>query len=398
MSPEAELEQLLNTDLQSVLDFERHGFDRVAAPYAESLVLFGAGNLGRMTLTKLRAVGLEPLAFADNFEDASGDEDRRRGGPLARGCGRSLQRPRDLRDHHLGCRASRSLGQPAPEAPARQLEQLGCRRIANFTSLYCKYPDRFLPYFAIDLPSLVLGQADEIREAFRLMSDEASRREFVAQVRHRLFQDFDGLPPAIEEEQYFCDSLFSSDPREVFVDCGAFDGDTLRVFLERRGGEFDHYYALEPDPINYDKMRSYVDTLPPAVTARISTLPVASSDRRTKTMIDPSGLASSSIGHGSVEVDCVPLDELLVDRVPTTIKMDVEGAEFDTLKGARNLIRTHAPLLDVCVYHTQDHLWVLPLLIHRMNPDYRYYLRPHKNEVFDLVCYAVPRHRLVLDK
>ncbi|SIO55145.1 methyltransferase, FkbM family [Singulisphaera sp. GP187] len=396
MSPEVELEALLNTDPESVLDFERHGFDRVAAPYAESLVLFGAGNLGRMTLAKLRQIGIEPLAFADNAKPVQGTKID----------GIDVLSPADAvaRYHDRATFVTTIWGAVPREVSANrlqkhlrsQLERLGCQRIANFTALYCKYPDAFLPYFAIDLPSRVLGRKDEIRRAFRLMADEASRREFVAQVRHRLFQDFDGLPPAVEEEQYFCDSLFASDPHEVFVDCGAFDGDTLKVFLERKGDGFDHYYALEPDPLNFEKLRAYVETLPTAVAARISALPLASSDRRTKTRIDPSGLASSRIGQGSVEVDCVPLDELLAEHVPTTIKMDVEGAEFETLKGARGLIQAHSPLLNVCVYHTQDHLWVLPLLIQSMNPDYHYYLRPHKNEVFDLVCYAVPKHRLVL--
>lgn len=73
--------------------------------------------------------------------------------------------------------------------------------------------------------------------------------------------------------------------------------------------------------------------------------------------------------------------------------MDVEGAEGDTLSGARRLVEKYSPLLEVCVYHTQDHLWALPLLVHEMNPAYSYHLRPHKNELFDLVCYAVPAAR-----
>ena len=34
-----------------------------------------------------------------------------------------------------------------------------------------------------------------------------------------------------------------------------------------------------------------------------------------------------------------------------------------------------------------------PRLIHSIRPDYRFYLRPHLIEAWDLVCYAVPRHR-----
>jgi hypothetical protein len=49
------------------------------------------------------------------------------------------------------------------------------------------------------------------------------------------------------------------------------------------------------------------------------------------------------------------------------------------------------------VYHLQDHLWTLPLLVDSMVDDYSYFLRPYNEEGWDLVCYAVPSNR-VLDR
>jgi hypothetical protein len=73
--------------------------------------------------------------------------------------------------------------------------------------------------------------------------------------------------------------------------------------------------------------------------------------------------------------------------------MDIEGSEMDALAGASRIIREQGPLLAICVYHKQDDLWKIPLLIHSLNPEYRFFLRPHKLEVWDLVCYAVPKAR-----
>ncbi len=53
------------------------------------------------------------------------------------------------------------------------------------------------------------------------------------------------------------------------------------------------------------------------------------------------------------------------------------------------------PVLTICSYHKQDHLWRIPLLIHSICDGYRFFLRPHLLEVWDLVCYAVPENRLV---
>jgi hypothetical protein len=121
-----------------------------------------------------------------------------------------------------------------------------------------------------------------------------------------------------------------------------------------------------------------------------------------------------------VVVECVPIDELVSDpRLapekqgtnlhpiaptsgalgapnlghPTFIKMDIEGAEMDALRGARETIQKHKPILSICVYHRQDDLWRVPLLIESMAEGYRFYLRPHDVDGWQLVCYAVPEGR-----
>jgi len=52
-----------------------------------------------------------------------------------------------------------------------------------------------------------------------------------------------------------------------------------------------------------------------------------------------------------------------------------------------------APIVAVCVYHRQDHLWRIPLMLRELSDEYEFFLRPHNEEGWDLVCYAVPRAR-----
>ena len=93
-------------------------------------------------------------------------------------------------------------------------------------------------------------------------------------------------------------------------------------------------------------------------------------------------------------VPSFPISELLnPDTRITFIKMDIEGAEFDALRGARAAIERHRPVLAVCVYHQQDDLWRLPLLMKEMVPDYRMYLRCHEGDGWQTVAYAVPPER-----
>jgi hypothetical protein len=75
--------------------------------------------------------------------------------------------------------------------------------------------------------------------------------------------------------------------------------------------------------------------------------------------------------------------------------MDIEGSEPDALIGARTIIQQNQPVLAICAYHRQNHLWQIPLLIHAMSEKYRFFLHPHLLEVWDLVCYAIPVERLI---
>ena len=92
------------------------------------------------------------------------------------------------------------------------------------------------------------------------------------------------------------------------------------------------------------------------------------------------------------------LDEVLGENKPTYIKMDIEGSELDALMGAQNIIRKNLPVLAICSYHRQDHLWKIPALIHSYADEYRFFLQPHLLEVWDLVCYAIPVHRLTIER
>jgi len=60
------LQKLFSETMADVYQREHSTFDKLAEPFGKSLVLFGAGGLGKKTLAGLRRIGIEPLAFADN--------------------------------------------------------------------------------------------------------------------------------------------------------------------------------------------------------------------------------------------------------------------------------------------------------------------------------------------
>jgi len=393
-SPEAtaglDVDELLSESPLHAEGRERTAFDEVAGRRAARLVLFGAGRLGRRTLAHLRAEGVEPIAFADNSERLWGSDVD--GVPVLSPDNAARRHGRDAvfvvtiwgagSPHRYGHSEAQLLG-------------LGVEAVSPFSWLAWKHAERMLPYYALDLPSRVLRQAADVERATGLFTDRASRRQFADQLRWRLTGSTDVLDHPHPGVQYLADDLWSDCPDEVVVDCGAYDGDTLRAWLAHRGASFRRYVALEPDPGNYARLERCVASLDDEVRRRVTALPLAVAATPGQATFTASGTGAASLGPaGDVLVDCIRLDDLdLGGGQPTWVKMDIEGAEPDAVAGAATMITSHPPVLAICVYHAQDHLWRVPTALHELCPDYRFTLRPHNEEGWDLVLYAVAPQR-----
>jgi FkbM family methyltransferase len=367
---------------------ERSAFDLLAGPSKDLLVLFGAGNLGRKTLAGLRKLGVEPIAFADN--------DARLWNTLVEGV--EVLSPAEAARRH-GNQATFVITIWRGEAPdpmagrESQLRSLGCRYVVTFQPLFWKHAEVFLPHYAIDLPHKVHEQVDDVRRIGHLWSDDDSRSEYLAQLRWRVLGEFDALHSPVQHTIYFPLELCPLTDYEVFVDCGAYDGDSLRSFLDQPKKSFKRIYSFEPDPANFEKLEKEVSQRPERESI---TLQRAAVGAQTGTVSFAAGKSESShIGKGDMVVNLVTLDQALSEAQPTYIKMDIEGAELDALNGARRIIQQYSPVLAICTYHLQDHLWKIPLLIQSINPNYSFFLHPHLVEGWDLVCYAIPKFRLL---
>lgn len=85
----------------------------------------------------------------------------------------------------------------------------------------------------------------------------------------------------------------------------------------------------------------------------------------------------------------VALDNFLSDKKIDIIKMDIEGAELEALKGAKDIIERQKPCLCLSVYHKKWDVLELPLYIKSLNPGYKFYMRHHTFGIWDTVLYAI---------
>jgi len=376
---------------ESALARETATFESIAGG-ASSVVVFGAGYLGNVVHRFAQNAGFKVLAFADN-------------NPAKQGCaidGIQVLSPAEAVSKFNGDSLF-VVGVFNGSAPRDQLRQLGCRRVLPFPAFFWRFPQCFPgdPWF--ELPHAILEHNEPMRRGYECLSDETSKREFAAQIQWRCTLDFSCLAqPSAGTDTYYEPGLVRLIPNEVLVDCGAFDGDSIRMFLDKANHTFRHIYAVEPDPRNRAALQSSLVPLLNGKRNHLSILPYGVGSRNETASFEVTGTAGSHIteaGGGDVmSIECRRLDDILDGPPPTFIKMDIEGAEPEAIKGAAATIRNARPVMAVCAYHKCEHLWTIPALLKGTLPDYHIFLRRYAEECWELVYYAIPPERLVAGK
>jgi FkbM family methyltransferase len=386
VSLEPLLTELLAEPIEAARSRSEGEFDRIAAPFERRVVIFGTGHLGNLALAGLRGAGIEPLGFCDNNSRLWGTQKD----------GLAVMSPVEAVQRY-GDGAAFVVAIYNSLRPQAQLRALGCRRVVPYPVLFWKHWRTMAREDRLELPHRVMQRAGEMAAGYELLADERSRREFRAQIRWRVRLDYEALPAADNAgEMYFAAALYGLLPEEVLVDCGAYDGDSIRTFLEASGGRFGRIYAWEADGVNRGALERYRASLDGEVAARIEVLPYVVGARNEMVRFAADGSVASRVADskGAQEVECKTIDSALAEARPTLIKMDIEGGEPEALRGARRTMERCRPVMAVCVYHKCEHLWELPQLLAAGNPDYRIFLRRYAEDCWETVYYAIPPERL----
>ena len=187
------------------------------------------------------------------------------------------------------------------------------------------------------------------------------------------------------EEQYCSEDVPLPRQEIVFVDVGAFTGDTI-FNMFHRGFTFKRVLALEPDPMNFPDLVKTVKRI--GVPA--SALAVGAGPETDVLCFRASGTSASLLdAAGDTHVQVQRLDDLLIGQRADYVKMDIEGSELGALQGLADTISYQAPALAISVYHKPTDLTVIPAYLMELRPDYRFYLRTYAQSSFDTVLYAV---------
>jgi FkbM family methyltransferase len=242
-----------------------------------------------------------------------------------------------------------------------------------------------------DLDSITYSFIEEnivfLENFYENLQDQQSKDSLVAYLLSKVHQDMKYLPPVFEKVQYFPQGIFELTDNEYYFDCGAFTGDTIAGFLKATGGKYRFIWAVEPDRSNYTQLIQYIDN---AQLANIDVCNKGVYSYAGKLPFQETGSMLSMITDNSnnfIEVDTI--DHIAAGNPVSYIKMDVEGAELEALKGAEQTIRKYKPILGISIYHKPQDLIDIPQYIKAIVPEYKFYFRVHKKLAIDTVLYGV---------
>lgn len=228
----------------------------------------------------------------------------------------------------------------------------------------------------------IYNNLDKFIWLYEKLGDYRSKKILYAILNNWYNYDFITLRNCFENNYpyYFDLDLVKCSNDEVFVDLGAYTGDTISDYLRMYNKRYQKIYAYEITDSSFKILENKFSKNDDIIL-------------RKKAVSDKSGtmyLRENSYGNedangisneGSKKIDVVSIDEDIKDDI-SLIKMDIEGYEYKAMLGCSNHIINNKPKLLISVYHNHQDIYRIPLLIETLKPGYKFYLRYHGNNIF----------------
>jgi FkbM family methyltransferase len=268
------------------------------------------------------------------------------------------------------------------------LHSLGFKNIINANDVY----EYHIPLMPVGLEqkgfSYYLENKKQIFKSFDLLSDDLSREIYASIIQIHLQR----IPARIKSnplmEQYFPKDIKLSKGYSRIINCGSYNGDTIRQ-LNVLYGKVDTVACFEPDQNSFQALSQFLCLNHNQIANNVFAYPCGVYENEVQLSFSTGDQINSRISdEGDTVVQCVALDHVLPGFKPTYINMDIEGAELQALKGAEKLIIENKPDLAICLYHSPNHLWEIPLFLDNLNLGYKFFIRNYTSFVAETLLYA----------
>ena len=340
------------------------------------IVVYGAGNWGRWLLRVLKSYSVNICSFLDLKAEEIGNVE---GIPVFKPDCNDFS-PQEKEEIYILIAANYMHHKNIKQ----NLNELGYK---NVNLIKCVWYAGILN-FERDLDSFI-NKTKDFLDCAKMLEDEKSFMIYEDAISSYVAAECVMTTEAETNNQYFPADIPFKKGYSRFIDCGAFTGDTIAQ-LQKTKGTVDTVIAFESDVQNFKVLTEMIKENKESIAENVLLYPCGVWSRLEQLRFN-SGQGSGSVlsEDGTSVIQCVALDDVLSDFIPTFIKMDIEGAEYEALLGARKMIQNYKPDLAISVYHSIIDFCRIPLLIDGWNLGYKFYLRCHLDFNQEIVLYAI---------
>ncbi len=232
----------------------------------------------------------------------------------------------------------------------------------------------------------------KLKNFYFSLSDYYSKKIFYAIINNWYNFDFANLSEIMEKKfpHYFDLDLITNTKILTFVDIGAYTGDTIKDFLTTYNEEYKKIYAYEMTEESMKKLKENVYMYP-----RIIYKEKALSDFVGKGTINVNDVSSSSnqiIKDDEGNILVTTLDEDIDEKIDI-IKIDIEGGEYNAIKGMTKHIEEDRPILLLSIYHGFNDFIRIWEYVYNLKVEYEFYLRYYGGPIFptEIVLVCLPK-------
>ena len=239
----------------------------------------------------------------------------------------------------------------------------------------------------------------KIMQIFDMLEDDVSKVTYADIILTRMGKKVQNQELVFRNPYFELNNFAKRDSSEVFVDCGAYVGDTIEQYLAVKSGVFGKIYAFEPDEINCSALRARVERLKKEWAGgdnRITVVRGGVGKKKAKLQMQTLQNTSDRLGTGLINsseniddgIKVYAIDDFFSEIQISFLKADIENFEESMLRGAKEVIKRDRPRIAVCIYHNASDMYRIPLLLKEINGDYKLSIRQHYCDICDTVLYA----------
>ena len=273
----------------------------------------------------------------------------------------------------------------SPLTVKNRLDALGFESISYLEILkYSKLPLAPHP-FMMDFAEDYENNYERYKKVYDSLADSLSKETFVKLLNFKISFDYKFMQDFTNnhEEQYFDQAILPDLKEMVFVDGGAYVGDTAEQLITHYP-DFKKLYCIEPIAENLRIAKRELSEH-----KNIDFIECGLWDEKKELTFQEEKSFSTMYGNGEQKISVDTIDNLINEKVDY-IKLDIEGAEQKALLGAKETIRKYKPILAVCIYHKAEDWYKVAEIVLRIHKDYQVYLRHYMEGIFESVLYFIP--------